>query len=123
MQRRQDLATVRALAKGDAPGFERFFDDVFPPLHRHVLAEVGGDEAAARDICLRAMVRGVERLDDYRGSQTLFEWLRGLAHEVLDERRSPPVERTLRTRLRDSLRSLSAPFSGAGRATEGLLHD
>lgn len=117
-RRRQDLAIVRALRKGDAAGFERFFDDVFAPLYGDVLAATGGDEVAARAITQRALVLGIERLDDYRGSESLFEWLRGIAHDVERERHAPAVRRSSRSRFQELLRNVVAP--GKPRR---LLHD
>ncbi|RYG72740.1 hypothetical protein EON77_12345 [bacterium] len=116
-RRRQDLAIVRALRKGDAAGFERFFDDVFSPLYQNVLSETG-DEVTAREITQRALVIGIERLDDFRGSQSLFEWLRGIAHDVSREYSTPVVRRSSRSRFQELLRNLGGPGK-PGR----LLHD
>jgi len=117
-RRRHDLAIVRALRKGDAVGFERFFDDVFAPLYAHVLAGTGGDDASARAITQRALVLGIERLDDYRATETLFEWLRGIAGDVGREFAAPAARRSTRSRFRELLRNLGSQGK-AGR----LLHD
>ena len=81
-----DLKLVGKLKSRDAAAFREFFDDYFPRLFRFTLRRVEGDEEAARDIVQAALIRGVRKLETYRGEASLFTWLCQITrHELSDQ--------------------------------------
>lgn len=78
-----DRQLVHRLISHDGPAFRAFFDDYFPRLFRFIFRRVDGDEEAARDIVQAALIRGVRRLETYRGEATLFTWLCQIARREL----------------------------------------
>ena len=80
-----DRQLVQRLAAGDEQAFRGFFDDYFPRMFRFILRRVDGDEESARDIVQSALIKGVRKLDSYRGEAALFTWLCQIArHELAD---------------------------------------
>jgi RNA polymerase sigma-70 factor (ECF subfamily) len=91
----EDLKLVDKLKARDGAAFREFFDDYFPRLFRFALRRVDGDQDAARDIVQAALVRGVRRLETYRGEASLFTWLcqitrRELADQLARATREKP---------------------------------
>jgi RNA polymerase sigma-70 factor, ECF subfamily len=91
----EDLKLVDKLKARDGAAFREFFDDYFPRLFRFALRRLDGDQDAARDIVQAALVRGVRRLETYRGEASLFTWLcqitrRELADQLARATREKP---------------------------------
>ena len=81
-----DRNLVRRLLADDGNAFRAFFDDYFPRLFRFILRRVDGDEEAARDVVQSALIKGMRRLETYRGEASLFTWLCQIArHELADD--------------------------------------
>ncbi len=114
-----DRQLVRKLISGDHAAFRGFFDDYFPRLFRFIVRRVNGDEDSARDIVQSALIRGVRKLDTYRGEASLFTWLcqitrRELADHVAKSIRQETYMRRLveledDPQTRATLESIPAP--------------
>ena len=82
----EDLRLARKLLDGDDDAFKRFFDDYFPRLFRFVLRRADRDTEAARDVVQSTLLKGVQKLDSYRGEASLFTWFCQIArHEFSDQ--------------------------------------
>lgn len=80
-----DRQLVQRLVAGDEQAFRGFFDDYFPRMFRFILRRLDGDEESARDIVQSALIKGVRKLESYRGEASLFTWLCQIArHELAD---------------------------------------
>ena len=76
---------MRTLMARNEPAFSLFFQDYFPRLFRFILRRVGGDTEVARDVAQAALIKGVHKLDLYRGEASLFTWLCQIArYELAD---------------------------------------
>jgi RNA polymerase sigma-70 factor (ECF subfamily) len=93
----EDLRLARKLLDGDGEAFKQFFDDYFPRLFRFVLRRADRDTEAARDVVQSTLLKGVQKLDSYRGEASLFTWFCQIArHEFSDQRtKSLAQDRTL----------------------------
>jgi len=82
----EDLRLARKLLDGDDDAFKRFFDDYFPRLFRFALRRADRDTEAARDVVQSTLLKGVQKLDSYRGEASLFTWFCQIArHEFSDQ--------------------------------------
>lgn len=70
-----DVALARRLLAGDEAAFDEFFAACFPRVYRFALARLGGDEDAADEITQRVLIRGLKRLETYKGEAALVTWL------------------------------------------------
>jgi RNA polymerase sigma-70 factor, ECF subfamily len=93
----EDLRLARKLLDGDGDAFKQFFDDYFPRLFRFVLRRADRDTEAARDVVQSTLLKGVQKLDSYRGEASLFTWFCQIArHEFSDQlTKSRAQDRTL----------------------------
>ena len=93
----EDLALAAKLLSGDAAAFGQFFDDYFPRLYRFILRRADRDCDIARDVVQSALLKGVQKLDSYRGEASLFTWFCQIArHEFSDQlAKSRAQDRTL----------------------------
>jgi RNA polymerase sigma-70 factor (ECF subfamily) len=89
-----DVALARRVLAGDEAAFDEFFDRYFPRLFRFALPRLGGNEDDTEEIVQLVLIRGLARLDTYRGEAALLTWLCTLCrHEIAAWR-----ERTCRAR-------------------------
>ena len=97
MTHKEDLHLARKLLEGDTKALSQFFDDYFPRLFRFILRRADRDCETARDVVQAALVKGVQKLDSYRGEASLFTWLCQIArHEFSDQMtRARAQDRTL----------------------------
>ena len=93
----EDLLLARKVLDGDSAAFAQFFDDYFPRLFRFVLRRADRDPEIARDVVQSALLKGVQKLDSYRGEASLFTWFCQIArHEFSDQlTKSKAQDRTL----------------------------
>ena len=93
----EDRDLAQRLIAGDTAAFAQFFDDYFPRLFRFILRRTDRDPDSARDIVQSALLKGIRRLDSYRGEASLFTWFCQIArHEHADHRaRQQAADRTL----------------------------
>ena len=81
-----DLNLASRLVAGDTRSFEQFFNDYFPRLFRFILRRSGGDAEVARDVAQSALLKGIRKLESYRGEASLFTWFCQIArHEFADQ--------------------------------------
>ena len=86
-----DRRLARRLATRDEEAFALFFDSAFPRLYRFALARLDGDQEAAADMAQETMVRGLDRMGEFRGESSLYTWLCGICrHCIADLARSRP---------------------------------
>ena len=128
-----DLAVARRILDGDEAAFRVLFDRAFPRLYRFVLARLGGDHDATRDVVQQAFCSAIERLDHYRGEAALYTWLFQICRNALNDHfRRASRERRVITPLDDLpqvravLETLAAPLTaepetGAWRSELGRL--
>ena len=80
-----DAALARRVCAGEAAAFDEFFASYFPRLYHFALARVNGNEDVAEEVVQCTLIRGLDRLESYRGESTLFTWLCTLCrHEISD---------------------------------------
>ena len=93
----EDLLLARKLLDGDSAAFSQFFDDYFPRLFRFVLRRADRDAEVARDVVQSTLLKGVQKLESYRGEASLFTWFCQIArHEFSDQlTKSRAQDRTL----------------------------
>ena len=80
-----DRAVARRILGGDEGAFQELFDRFFPRLYRFVLARVGNDPDAARDIVQQTFCNAIGRLDSYRGEAALYTWFCQICRNVLTD--------------------------------------
>jgi RNA polymerase sigma-70 factor (ECF subfamily) len=86
-----DRRLARRLQQGDEESFHLFFAASFPRLYRFALVRLNGDQEAAADVAQETLVRGLDRLREFRGDSSLYTWLCGICrHCVADLRRGRP---------------------------------
>lgn len=69
---------------GDREGFEEFFEDLVPRLHRFVASRLKGDPELVKEIVQRSLLIAIDSLERYRGEAALFSWICGICrHEIL----------------------------------------
>jgi RNA polymerase sigma-70 factor, ECF subfamily len=92
-----DLQLAQRLMAGDQAAFAHFFEDYFPRLFRFILRRTDRDPEAARDVVQSALLKGIRRLDSYRGEASLFTWFCQIArNEHADQRaRQQASDRTV----------------------------
>jgi RNA polymerase sigma-70 factor (ECF subfamily) len=114
----QDLEVAKKLLGGDAVAFQQFFDGYFPRLYRFILRRTAGDGDSARDIVQAALIKGVRKLDAYRGEASLYTWLCQIARrELLDQVAKAATERRRIVRLEEDP-SVRATLESMDWATE-----
>ena len=80
-----DAALARRICAGDAEAFDEFFSLYFPRLYRFALTRLNGNEDAAEEVVQCTLIRGLDRLNSFRGDSTLLTWLCTLCrHEIAD---------------------------------------
>jgi RNA polymerase sigma-70 factor (ECF subfamily) len=90
-----DRRLMRRLEQGNEEAFRQFFDASFPRLYRFALARLDGDVEAAADMAQETLVRGLDRMSEFRGDSSLFTWLCGICrHCIADLRRRAPGRHT-----------------------------
>jgi len=98
----QDRELVKQLLDGDTSAFQQFFDGYFPRLYRFILRRTMNDPEGARDIVQSALIKGVRKLDAYRGEASLFTWLCQIARrELLDQQAKAATERSRLVRMEE----------------------
>ena len=78
-----DRRLARRLATRDQEAFTSFFDAAFPRLYRFALARLDGDQEAAADIAQETLVRGLDRMGEFRGESSLHSWLFGICRHCI----------------------------------------
>jgi RNA polymerase sigma-70 factor (ECF subfamily) len=98
----QDCQLVQKLLEGDQAAFQQFFEGYFPRLYRFILRRTADDADSARDVVQAALIKGVRKLDTYRGEASLFTWLCQITRrELLDQESTAAAERRRIVRLED----------------------
>ncbi|MBS0393542.1 MAG: RNA polymerase sigma factor [Proteobacteria bacterium] len=110
---------MQRLMAGDEGAFRAFFDDYFPRIFRFLRRRVDGDEDAARDLVQSALIRGVRRLETYRGDSSLFTWFCQIARrELLDHLSREGRRRDLARQLAEQ--GHEAAWHGGDEAAEAV---
>lgn len=80
-----DAALARRVCAGEAAAFDEFFASYFPRLYHFALTRLNGNEDAAEEVVQCTLIRGIDRLNSFRGDSTLLTWLCTLCrHEIAD---------------------------------------
>jgi RNA polymerase sigma-70 factor (ECF subfamily) len=80
-----DLQLVGRMLRGEEDAFERFFDAMYPALHRFALARLDFNPDAAADVAQAAICKAIRKLHTYRGEAALLTWLSAFCrHELYD---------------------------------------
>ncbi len=72
-------ALTRAVRRGDADAFARFYDLYSFRLYRFLLVLAQGDESAAREVCQAVFIKLAKRLSVFEDERRLWSWLCVLA--------------------------------------------
>jgi RNA polymerase sigma-70 factor (ECF subfamily) len=72
-------ALTRAVRRGDADAFSRFYDLYSFRLYKFVLVLARGDENEAREVCQGAFIKLAKRCDVFDDERRLWAWLCVLA--------------------------------------------
>jgi len=81
-----DLELVQRLLRGEARGFDEFFNEYYPKLYRFALRRLPADPAGAEDVAQATLCRALESLPGFRGEAALFTWLCTLCRRELSQR-------------------------------------
>jgi RNA polymerase sigma-70 factor (ECF subfamily) len=73
------LGLTRAVRRGDADAFSRFYDLYSFRLYKFVLVLAHGDENEAREVCQAAFIKLAKRCDVFDDERRLWAWLCVLA--------------------------------------------
>ena len=94
---RDDLQLAHRLLEGEDAAFAEFFADYFPRLYRFILRRTDRDGETARDVVQSALLKGVQKIDSYRGEASLFTWFCQIARNELSDQsaKSRAQDRTL----------------------------
>lgn len=80
-----DAALARRVCAGESAAFDEFFASYFPRLYHFALTRMNGNEDAAEEVVQCTLIRGLDRLNSYRGESSLLTWLCALCrHEISD---------------------------------------
>lgn len=95
-----DVAWIRAAARGDARAVRRLLDEAGPVIYGYVHARVGGHEEIAADIVQDTFLEAMRGADGFRGDSAVTTWLcaiasRRLARHYESERRQEEARRGL----------------------------
>jgi len=95
-----DVAWVRAAARGDAAAVRRLLDEAGPVVYGYVHARVGGNDEVAADIVQDTFLEAVRGAAGFRGDSAATTWLcaiasRRLARHYERERRQAEARRGL----------------------------
>jgi RNA polymerase sigma-70 factor (ECF subfamily) len=77
-----DRDIVERLLRGDARGFDEFFNEYYPKLYRFVKRRVA-DSALAEDVAQGTLCRALTSLRGFRGEAALYTWLCTLCRREL----------------------------------------
>jgi len=92
-----DMELVKRLLRGEARGFDEFFNEYYPKLYRFALRRLPTDPAGAEDVAQATLCRALDSLPGFRGEAALFTWLCTLCRRELSQRwhasgaHAPPV--------------------------------
>jgi RNA polymerase sigma-70 factor (ECF subfamily) len=90
------------MLNGDAAAFRQTFDGYFPRLYRFILRRADNDPDLARDVVQTALIKGVRKLESYRGEASLFTWLCQIARrELLDQQAKRMAEQRRLVRMEE----------------------
>lgn len=76
------LALTRAVRRGDADAFSRFYDLYSFRLYKFLLVLARGDENEAREACQAAFIKLAKRCDVFGDERRLWAWLCVLARNT-----------------------------------------
>lgn len=68
-------ALTRAVRRGDADAFSRFYDRYSFRLYKFLLVLAGGDENAAREVCQAVFIKLTKRFEVFEQEPALWAWL------------------------------------------------
>ena len=72
-------ALTRAVRRGDADAFSRFYDLYSFRLYKFLLVLARGDENEAREVCQAVFIKLAKRCDAFDDERRLWAWLCVLA--------------------------------------------
>jgi RNA polymerase sigma-70 factor, ECF subfamily len=75
-------ALTRAVRRGDADAFARFYDLYSFRLYKFLLVLAHGDEQQAREVCQAVLIKLAKRCDVFADEQRLWAWLCVLARNT-----------------------------------------
>lgn len=79
-----DKELVERMLAGDRTGFDEFFAELVPRIHRFVRSRFKGDPEEIKEIVQSSVCIAIDRLETYRGDAALFSWICGISHyEIL----------------------------------------
>jgi RNA polymerase sigma-70 factor (ECF subfamily) len=85
MEPDSDQQLVKSMLGGDERAFRIFFDAYFPRVYRFALPRLGGDVEAAKEVVQATLIKGIRKLETFRGQAALFSWLCQICrNEVVD---------------------------------------
>jgi RNA polymerase sigma-70 factor (ECF subfamily) len=85
-----DADLIAGLLGGNSAAFEAYFHTCYPRLYRFALRRLGRP-ALAEEVAQEAIVKGLAKLESFRGEASLLTWLCGICRgEIATARRRHP---------------------------------
>lgn len=81
--RSDDVALLRAAARGERDAVTRLLDEAGPVVYGYVYARVGGDQNDAEDLVQETLLEAMRSAHTFRGESALSSWLCTIARRCL----------------------------------------
>jgi len=116
----EDRKLAQRLRVGDERAFGQFFDENFSRLYRFTLTRLSEDPEATREVVQSALMKGLDKIHQYRGESALFTWLCVICrNELIDwmRRNAPYRQHVVLTEdepaIRAAVEALDAPVAAS----------
>lgn len=113
-------ALTRAVRRGDAAAFARFYDLYSFRLYRFLLVLARGDENTAREVCQAVMTKLAKRFQVFDDERQLWAWLSALAKNAFIDHYRAQRRRDRFVSLEEMPASLAPEDTSAGQLSEIL---
>ncbi|MGA2557629.1 MAG: RNA polymerase sigma factor [Verrucomicrobiota bacterium] len=113
-------ALTRAVRRGDAAAFARFYDLYSFRLYRFLLVLARGDENTAREVCQAAMSKLAKRFEVFDDERMLWAWLCALTKNTFIDHYRAQRRRDRFVSLEEMPASRAAEDNSAGPLSEIL---
>ncbi len=113
-------ALTRAVRRGDAAAFARFYDLYSFRLYRFLLVLARGNESTAREVCQAVMTKLAKRFQVFDDERQLWAWLCALAKNAFIDHYRAQRRRDRFVSLDEMPAFIAGEESSAGRLSEIL---
>ena len=113
-------ALTRAVRRGDAVAFARFYDLYSFRLYRFLLVLARGDENTAREVCQTAMTKLAKRFEVFDDERQLWAWLCALAKNTFIDHYRAQRRRDRFVSLEEMPASIAGEENSVGQLSEIL---